>query len=151
MKWPFRTALHNILSALAIGFAVCALAGASLITSAPSRSSSADNLRRVQTGDVALQTLVKDQDLPLPLRSLLGPGHWLNTTSLRAEDLRGKVVLVNFWTYSCINSLRPLPYLRAGAEKYRDRGLVVVGVHTPEFEFEHDAAKVQRMLSDLPV
>jgi thiol-disulfide isomerase/thioredoxin len=79
-----------------------------------------------------------------PLSALLGSRPWLNTPPLRAEDLRGKVVLVNFWTYSCINSLRPLPYLRAWAEKYKDRGLVVVGVHTPEFGFEKDLANVRR-------
>ncbi len=68
--------------------------------------------------------------LSSPLRALAGGRQWLNTPPLRAEDLHGKVVLVNFWTYSCINSLRALPYLRAWAEKYRDRGLVVIGVHT---------------------
>jgi len=68
--------------------------------------------------------------------SLLEAQQWLNTAPLRAEELRGKAMLVNFWTYSCINSLRALPYVRAWADKYRDQGLVVVGVHTPEFEFE---------------
>jgi thiol-disulfide isomerase/thioredoxin len=79
-----------------------------------------------------------------PERALLESGDWLNSPPLRAEDLRGKVVLVNFWTYSCINSLRPLPYLRAWAEKYRAQGLVVVGVHAPEFAFEKDIANVRR-------
>ncbi|THD64453.1 redoxin domain-containing protein [Phenylobacterium sp.] len=77
-------------------------------------------------------------------RAVLAAGPWLNTPPLRAQDLRGKVVLVNFWTYSCINSLRVLPYVRAWAEKYRAEGLVVVGVHTPEFEFEKDLANVRR-------
>src|SRR5271170_1307167 len=75
---------------------------------------------------------------PGPLRSLLEARQWLNTQPLRPEDLRGKVVLVNFWTYSCINSLRALPYVREWAKKYRDRGLVVIGVQTPEFAFEKD-------------
>ncbi len=79
-----------------------------------------------------------------PQASLLGAQPWLNTPPLRAQDLRGKVVLVNFWTYSCINSLRPLPYLRTWAAKYKDRGLVVVGVHTPEFGFEKNLANVRR-------
>ncbi len=92
------------------------------------------------------------QALPASLRSLLGPEHtWVNASELQAEDLRGKVVLVNFWTYSCINSLRTLPYLRAWAARYQDRGLVVIGVHTPEFAFEHDLAKVQRAVTNLPV
>jgi thiol-disulfide isomerase/thioredoxin len=89
--------------------------------------------------------------LPSPQRSLLTGRQWLNTAPLRAEDLRGKVVLVNFWTYSCINSLRPLPYVRAWAAKYKDRGLVVVGVHTPEFGFEKDMANVRRALGELGV
>lgn len=66
-------------------------------------------------------------------------------------SLRGKVVVVNFWTYSCINSLRALPYLRAWQERYGEKGLVVVGVHTPEFQFEHDAAKVRLASSQLGV
>ncbi len=85
-------------------------------------------------------------------RQVLGTGgDWLNARPLRIQDLRGKVILVNFWTYSCINSLRPLPYVRAWADKYRDRGLVVIGVHTPEFGFEKDTANVRRALTDLGV
>src|SRR5271154_3288247 len=85
------------------------------------------------------------------LRSLLAAREWLNTQPLRAEDLRGKVVLVNFWTYSCINSLRALPYVREWAKKYRDRGLVVIGVQTPEFAFEKDVANVSKALDTLDV
>jgi thiol-disulfide isomerase/thioredoxin len=84
-------------------------------------------------------------------RALAGDGTWLNTPPLGPTDLRGKVVLVNFWTYTCINSLRPLPYLRTWAERYRDRGLVVIGVHTPEFTFEHELPKVRQALADLGV
>jgi thiol-disulfide isomerase/thioredoxin len=80
----------------------------------------------------------------LALQSLLGAQHWLNTSPLRAEDIGGKVILVNFWTYSCINSLRALPYVRAWADKYKDRGLLTVGVHTPEFGFEKDIANVRQ-------
>lgn len=85
------------------------------------------------------------------LRALAGPRPWLNTQPLSAEGLAGKVVLVNFWTYTCINSLRPLPYLRAWAQKYRDRGLVVVGAHTPEFSFEHDLGNARRAVDVLGV
>ena len=67
---------------------------------------------------------------------------WLNSPPPTAEGLRGKVVLVNFWTYTCINWLRQLPYVRAWAGKYADQGLVVVGVHTPEFSFEHNPDNV---------
>ena len=79
--------------------------------------------------------------------SLLEAQQWLNTAPLRAEELRGKAMLVNFWTYSCINSLRALPYVRAWADKYRDQGLVVVGVHTPEFEFEKDITNIRQATS----
>jgi thiol-disulfide isomerase/thioredoxin len=86
-----------------------------------------------------------------PLAALLGARQWLNTQPLRADDLRGKVVLVNFWTFSCINSLRALPYVREWAKKYRDRGLVVVGVQTPEFAFEKNVANVSKALISLGV
>lgn len=93
------------------------------------------------------------QPAPLsgPLRALLGAKQWLNTEPLQAADLQGKVVLVNFWTYSCINCLRALPYVRAWAETYKERGLVVVGVHTPEFAFEKDAGNVRKALVNLGV
>jgi thiol-disulfide isomerase/thioredoxin len=73
---------------------------------------------------------------------------WLNTHPLSAAELRGKVVLVDFWTYTCINWRRTLPYVRAWADKYRDHGLVVVGVHTPEFSFEKDLDNVRREASE---
>jgi thiol-disulfide isomerase/thioredoxin len=72
-----------------------------------------------------------------------GATDWLNSEPLTPEGLRGKVVLVDFWTYTCINWLRTLGYVRAWHEKYRDQGLVVVGVHTPEFPFERDADNVR--------
>src|SRR6476646_11330441 len=77
------------------------------------------------------------------LASIATATAWLNSAPLTAAGLRGKVVLVSFWTYTCINWLRSQPYLRAWAEKYRDRGLVVVGVHSPEFGFEKDLANVR--------
>jgi thiol-disulfide isomerase/thioredoxin len=86
-----------------------------------------------------------------PLTSVLGAQQWLNTTSLQPDDLRGKVVLVNVWTYSCIYCLRTLPHLRAWTAKYKDQGLVVIGVHTPEFMFEHDLDNVRKALAFLGV
>ncbi|OON62758.1 hypothetical protein B0920_04805 [Massilia sp. KIM] len=84
-----------------------------------------------------------------------GATTWLNGTPLNAQQLKGKVVLVDFWTYSCINCIRTFPYLRAWADKYRDQGLVVVGVHTPEFKFEQDLSNVNAALArykiDFPV
>jgi len=93
----------------------------------------------------------QDRTLSGPLASLLGAQQWLNTEPLHADDLRGKVVVVNFWTYSCINCLRALPYVRDWAERYRDRGLVVIGVETPEFAFEKDLANVRSALGPLGV
>ena len=80
-----------------------------------------------------------------------GATGWLNSEPLTAEGLRGKVVLVDFWTYTCINWLRTLGYVRAWADKYEDHGLVVVGVHTPEFPFEHDVENVRWAAKDLNV
>jgi len=80
-----------------------------------------------------------------------GANAWLNSPALGAAELRGKVVLVQFWTYTCVNWLRTLPYLRAWTEKYKDHGLVVVGVHTPEFEFEKNLDNVRAALKDMRV
>jgi thiol-disulfide isomerase/thioredoxin len=76
------------------------------------------------------------------LSSFAGATGWLNTDPLTPEGLRGRVVLVDFWTYTCVNWLRTLPYVRAWAAKYADAGLTVVGVHTPEFDFEHDVDNI---------
>jgi thiol-disulfide isomerase/thioredoxin len=76
-----------------------------------------------------------------------GATSWLNSPALTAETLRGKVVLVDFWTFSCINSLRPLPYLRAWAEKYRSQGLVVIGVQSPEFAFEQRLDSIREAIT----
>ena len=75
---------------------------------------------------------------------------WINSPPLTAANLQGKVVLVDFWTYTCINWLRTLPYVRAWADKYR-QGLVVIGVHTPEFPFEHDLENVRRAVREMRV
>ena len=83
--------------------------------------------------------------------SLTGATGWLNTQPLTPVGLRGKVVLISVWTYTCINSLRPLPYVRAWAEKYKNQGLVVIGVHTPEFGFEHDVTNVRRAVQELRI
>jgi len=85
------------------------------------------------------------------LPSFDGATGWLNAPPLAPADLRGKVLLVNFWTYTCINWLRQLPYVRAWAQKYTGQGLVVLGVHTPEFSFEHDADNVRRAVKDMRI
>jgi thiol-disulfide isomerase/thioredoxin len=76
---------------------------------------------------------------------------WLNSPPLTPAGRRGNVVLVNFWTYTCINWLRQLPYVRAWAGKYSSQGLVVIGVHTPEFGFEHNPDNVRRAVPDMRV
>ena len=86
-------------------------------------------------------------DLP----SLSGATLWLNSEPLTAAKLRGKVVLIEFWTYTCINWRRQLPYVRAWAEKYKDSGLVAIGVHTPEFSFEKNVDNVRRAAKDIRV
>jgi cytochrome c biogenesis protein CcdA/thiol-disulfide isomerase/thioredoxin len=83
--------------------------------------------------------------------SLSGAVEWLNSPPLTAEGLRGKVVLIDFWTYSCINCLRSIPYVKAWAEKYKDHGLVVIGVHTPEFAFERKVSNVRAAVADLKI
>src|ERR1700722_13495749 len=83
--------------------------------------------------------------------SLDGATAWLNTQPLTRAGLRGKVVLFDFWTYSCINWRRTLPYLRAWAEKYKAQGLVVIGVHSPEFEFEKRLDNVRWALKDMGI
>jgi cytochrome c biogenesis protein CcdA/thiol-disulfide isomerase/thioredoxin len=85
------------------------------------------------------------------LSSLSGATAWINSPPLTADQLKGKVVLIDFWTYSCINCLRTLPYIRAWAAKYKDSGLVVIGVHTPEFPFEKDLSNVQKAVRDLGI
>ena len=73
---------------------------------------------------------------------------WLNSTPLNSKSLRGRIVLINFWTYTCINSLRPLPYIKAWSAKYKNSGLVVIGVHTPEFSFEKEQPNVEAALRE---
>jgi cytochrome c biogenesis protein CcdA/thiol-disulfide isomerase/thioredoxin len=82
---------------------------------------------------------------------LAGAVEWLNSPPLTVEGLRGKVVLIDFWTYSCINCLRAIPYVEAWAEKYKDQGLVVIGVHAPEFAFEKNIDNVRRAVQDLKI
>jgi cytochrome c biogenesis protein CcdA/thiol-disulfide isomerase/thioredoxin len=85
------------------------------------------------------------------LPDLSGATLWINSPPLTPASLRGKVVLVDFWTYSCINCLRTLPYIKAWNEKYKDSGLVIIGVHTPEFAFEKDEANVRKAVKDLSI
>jgi len=96
---------------------------------------------------------VAGSNLPIEgtMPELAGATGWLNTPPLTREALRGKVVVVDFWTYSCINCLRALPYIRAWAAKYKDHGLVVLGVHAPEFAFERDPANVKKAVENMGI
>src|SRR4029077_9452745 len=100
---------------------------------------------------MAGQPIAGTSTLPVEgtLPALTGATTWLNSPPLTPEALKGKVVLVDFWTHSCINCLRAIPYVRAWAEKYKDKGLVVVGVHAPEFAFEKQVDNVKKAVADL--
>ena len=93
--------------------------------------------------------------LQLPVEGQLPPldglGPWINSGPLTREQLRGKVVVIDFWTYSCINCIRSIPYVRAWDEKYRDDGLIIIGVHAPEFAFERNPDNVRRAVADLGI
>jgi cytochrome c biogenesis protein CcdA/thiol-disulfide isomerase/thioredoxin len=101
----------------------------------------------MKVSDKASGALPIEGNLP----PLDGAVQWLNSPPLTVQALKGKVVLVDFWTYSCINCLRTLPYVKAWAEKYRDQGLVVIGVHAPEFAFERDVGNVTKAMKDLGI
>jgi thiol-disulfide isomerase/thioredoxin len=97
---------------------------------------------------VALMTAISAAAAGEELRSLGKATTWLNSQPLSSTDLRGKVVLVDFWTYTCINWRRTVPWLRAWAKRYEKQGLVIVGVHTPEFSFEKDLDYIRRAVAD---
>jgi cytochrome c biogenesis protein CcdA/thiol-disulfide isomerase/thioredoxin len=111
----------------------------------------------VMTGGPAMMMQAKPQggDVGLPVEGVMPPldgaVDWLNSAPLTNDALKGKVVLIDFWTYSCINCLRTIPYVRAWAEKYKDQGLVVIGVHTPEFAFEKSIGNVKGAVTDLAI
>ncbi len=116
-------------------------------------TSMAMTARPEATGSMMMRATEHAQTLPVEgqFPGLNGAVTWLNSPPLTAEALRGKVVVVDFWTYSCINCLRSLPYVKAWAEKYRDQGLVVIGVHAPEFAFERNLDNVKKAVRDLGV
>ena len=121
--------------------AILAIAIATVIVAFVQNNSEAGDMRH------SLFNLFSEGTFP----SLSGATEWLNSEPLTPDGLRGKVVLVDFWTYTCINWLRTSPYVRAWAEKYKDQGLVVIGIHTPEFSFEHELDNVRREITDLNV
>ena len=120
-----------------------------MMSADPSMMMSGSNTMMMQAG----QSPAGAADLPVESikPSLDGAVEWLNAPPLTMAALKGKVVLVDFWTYSCINCLRAIPYVRAWAEKYKDQGLVVIGVHAPEFAFEKKIDNVRRATADLSI
>ncbi len=122
----------------------------------PRASDSNTAMQAATTGSAMMMSAKPDRTAAtLPVEGSMPPldgaVEWLNSKPLTANDLRGKVVLVDFWTYSCINCLRSLPYVRAWADKYKDQGLVVVGVHAPEFAFEKNLDNVRRAVGELKI
>ncbi len=109
-------------------------------------------LDKLNGGEVRIEDMGKPSfnlnDAAITAPELIAGGEWFNSEPLTLKELRGKVVMVDFWTYTCINCIRTLPYLRNWHDKYADRGLVIIGVHTPEFEFEKNAANVQKAIAD---
>ena len=122
--------------------------GATMSANAPIMAMNGNPAAAMKAAEVpAPEALPVEGSLP----SLSGAVQWLNSPPLTADELKGKVVLVDFWTYSCINCLRSIPYVRAWAEKYKDQGLVVIGVHAPEFAFEKNIYNVNRAVAKLKI
>ena len=139
-------------AAIALGLDTGLLTRLSLANTAGLEQSLVDRIRpspkaSAASGALDLAALPVEGAMP----SLGGAVEWINSPPLTAEGLRGKVVLVDFWTYSCINCLRSLPYVRAWADKYKHQGLVVIGVHAPEFAFEKQLPNVRQAVKDLHV
>lgn len=106
---------------------------------------STTNVEQTTTGELSLQHAL---DKPYPAPEFVGLQNWINSEPLSMEKLKGKVVLIDFWTYSCINCIRTLPYITEWDRKYRDQGLVIVGVHSPEFDFERKLDNVKAAVTE---
>jgi cytochrome c biogenesis protein CcdA/thiol-disulfide isomerase/thioredoxin len=138
-------------AAIAFGLDTGALTQLSLASTSGLEQRFLNRLKPASAGDAPIVNATSTLPIEGKLPPLDGAVEWLNSPPLTAESLRGKVVLVDFWTYSCINCLRSLPYVRAWAEKYRDQGLVVIGVHAPEFAFEKNLDNVRKAVQDLGI
>lgn len=140
--------------AIAFGLDTGILTKLSLTQTAKIEQSLLDKVQPQSSEQTSQQTTASGTSV-LPIEGMMPPldgaVQWINSPPLSAADLRGKVVLVDFWTYSCINCLRSLPYVNAWAEKYKDQGLVVIGVHAPEFAFEKDINNVAKAVKDLNI
>ena len=140
--------------AIALGWDTNLLAKFSFVNTAKAEEHLIDRLRREKPGSVLAASAANPQpalDDEGPLPDLSGAVAWLNSPPLSGKALKGKVVLIDFWTYSCINCLRALPYAEDWAAKYKDAGLVLIVVHTPEFAFEKERSNVEKAVHDLKV
>jgi cytochrome c biogenesis protein CcdA/thiol-disulfide isomerase/thioredoxin len=145
--------------AIALGWDTNLLTKFSFVNTARAETRLIDALRAERAGAAApaqpVLTPTADTQIKLgdegAFPDLGGAVSWINSPSLSSKSLRGKVVLIDFWTYSCINCLRALPYVEAWSAKYKDAGLVVIGVHTPEFAFEKERSNVEKAVRDLKV
>ena len=149
-------------AAIALGLDTGALTQVSLASTSTLEQALIDKVRpkppadqSAMTGSPAMtaKSSAGPDELPVEggLPPLTGAVEWLNSPPLTPEGLRGKIVVVDFWTYSCINCLRSIPYVRAWAEKYKNQGLVVIGVHSPEFAFEKNLDNVRKAVKDLKI
>jgi cytochrome c biogenesis protein CcdA/thiol-disulfide isomerase/thioredoxin len=140
--------------AIGLGWDTNLLAKFSFVNTARAEEHLIDRLRPEKPASVLMASAADTQpalDDEGPLPDLSGAVAWLNSPPLTSKALKGKVVLIDFWTYSCINCLRALPYVEGWATKYKDAGLVVIGVHTPEFAFEKERTNVDKAVRDLKV
>jgi thiol-disulfide isomerase/thioredoxin len=134
------------IAATTLAFALFDVFGSARTQARPIASAAARAIKLQQIPSTAIRLPVEGK-----LPSLRNATAWLNSAPLTPAELRGKVVLVEFWTYSCINWRRQLPYVRAWAEKYKGQGLVVIGVHAPEFSFEKDVDNVRQAAKELHI
>ena len=134
-----RLLLYSSLGLVGAGMALASRSFKPTSALATSQSTSSDTAKDASTRIAA----ASDKSLP----EFQGISEWLNSSPLTVSDLKGKVALVQFWTFSCINCQRTLPYIVQWHQKYADQGLKVIGVHTPEFSFERDKNNIQKALS----
>ncbi len=144
------TLMRRVMGVIIVVVSVLALSGVNLGEWAVTRGAAWDKAPSetaiLSTMPVAL-ALKDGLDAPYDAPEIAGIAEWMNSTPLGIADLKGKVVLIDFWTYSCINCIRTLPHITAWAEKYKDQGLVVIGVHAPEFAFEKNPENVRQALN----
>ncbi|MGJ7506746.1 cytochrome c biogenesis protein DipZ [Variovorax sp. GT1P44] len=159
-EWVRRVAGAAVLvgvGAIALGLDTGLLSRLSIGTTSTIEQALVDRLGLQKPPTAGNTDAAPEATAPMPpqtegvLPSLAGATEWIQSPPLTPEGLHGKVVLVDFWTYSCINCLRTLPYVRAWAEKYKDAGLVVIGVHSPEFAFEKRSSNVHQAVKDLDI